>query len=639
MDVDLLSRSFAFTCQDKPFLPGLYADPNTDCKVFHSCGLKGELLSFVCGENTRFNQETLTCDYPREDICANSQQYWSSNRGIGKETGEETPKAPETGFTCEDKPHLPGLYADEATNCKVYHVCTANQKDSFFCPEGTLFRQSLLTCDHIDLAQSECASSKQYWNVNSGIGVSTHEHQPNEVSTSTASSLSSSLPTNNEIPVARAVPVSAPLSLVHIRFSGSPAQMSRRLVRSRRQAESTETAAASSPAPTRPRTRARSNRPRNSYPANPPYVSPTVKPSLSATGRRMRVGVPAVRNQRASTTALVTTISTTTSTTTPAPTTAVSEQTSPVVSEQPASASSVSTAPDTAVNSSTNHAVENASSTSQAEPARPVEDEKQAASTSSESPSSESPSSEAPTTTTTAAPTTASITTTTTTTTPAPTSVSTTSTPVVRRRLRTRKPKSTTTTTTTTTTTEAPETAPEEEEEESTTVVSTTTSTTTAAPTTVSARTARRRGSNRRKFGANQAGRPTAAPIPATNFLCPEYQGLFADVETDCRVYHQCFGVGKVSRWCGDGTLFNQEKLACDYPQEVDCSRSVSFYARQRPTPKPSTEKPKTTVPVEEEEETEQPEIEDAEAESAATSNGNDVGSDSGREPTEEDQE
>lgn len=139
------------------------------------------------------------------------------------------------------------------------------------------------------------------------------------------------------------------------------------------------------------------------------------------------------------------------------------------------------------------------------------------------------------------------------------------------------------------------------------------------------------------------SARPTAAPIPVTSFVCPEYQGLFADVETNCRLYHQCYGIGKVSRWCGEGTVFNQEKLACDYPFEVNCEMSVSLFARQRPTPKPSTTTtaaPKATSPIaegaEEGDVEDNADVEEADDERPAEPNSNKVAAVESAEAAEE---
>ncbi|XP_071548866.1 uncharacterized protein [Panulirus ornatus] len=54
---------------------------------------------------------------------------------------------PPTSFTCDDK--LTGYYADPEAYCQVFHMCHyEGQQHSFLCPNGTLFNQQLLTCDH-----------------------------------------------------------------------------------------------------------------------------------------------------------------------------------------------------------------------------------------------------------------------------------------------------------------------------------------------------------------------------------------------------------------------------------------------------------------------------------------------------------
>ena len=48
---------------------------------------------------------------------------------------------------------LIGYYADPEMQCQQYHVCLTppnafmDRKTSFLCPNGTVFSQSLLTCD------------------------------------------------------------------------------------------------------------------------------------------------------------------------------------------------------------------------------------------------------------------------------------------------------------------------------------------------------------------------------------------------------------------------------------------------------------------------------------------------------------
>lgn len=51
-----------FDCSSKK-QPGFYADPSTQCQVFHRCDQNGNMTSFICVNTTVFNQITLVCDY------------------------------------------------------------------------------------------------------------------------------------------------------------------------------------------------------------------------------------------------------------------------------------------------------------------------------------------------------------------------------------------------------------------------------------------------------------------------------------------------------------------------------------------------------------------------------------------------
>ncbi|OWA53162.1 hypothetical protein BV898_17596 [Hypsibius exemplaris] len=66
--------------------------------------------------------------------------------------------------------------------------------------------------------------------------------------------------------------------------------------------------------------------------------------------------------------------------------------------------------------------------------------------------------------------------------------------------------------------------------------------------------------------------------IPATKFVCSK-PGFYADVETNCQVFHRCEinGGNMTSYFCVDTTVFNQVTLVCDYWFNVDCDRSVEL--------------------------------------------------------------
>lgn len=162
----------SFNCAKQSFIPGIYADVEANCEVYHVC-TSHYTYSFACGEGTAFNQAVLTCDYPHNSnfnfSCSNSAQFFSKTAGIGIETGIVTPEVAKTSFKCTDKPFLPGYYADLETDCNTYHVCVGEQQFDFNCAEGTVFSQEKLVCTYKEEVQ--CESSPQFYSKNAGIGV------------------------------------------------------------------------------------------------------------------------------------------------------------------------------------------------------------------------------------------------------------------------------------------------------------------------------------------------------------------------------------------------------------------------------------------------------------------------------------
>ena len=77
---------------------------------------------------------------------------------------------------------------------------------------------------------------------------------------------------------------------------------------------------------------------------------------------------------------------------------------------------------------------------------------------------------------------------------------------------------------------------------------------------------------------------------PVQNFDCVgRPYGYYADVPTDCRVFHVCLPitdeVGELvethhfSFFCGNQTVFSQESLTCAHPQEAfPCAEAESLY-------------------------------------------------------------
>merc|ERR1711911_155827 len=82
-------------------------------------------------------------------------------------------RIPETGFSCDNR--LTGYYADVDTRCQVFHVCTVMPeplpaiKNSFLCPNGTMFNQENFACQW--WADVNCPTSERFFALNANIGV------------------------------------------------------------------------------------------------------------------------------------------------------------------------------------------------------------------------------------------------------------------------------------------------------------------------------------------------------------------------------------------------------------------------------------------------------------------------------------
>ncbi|XP_042209521.1 mucin-2-like [Homarus americanus] len=83
---------------------------------------------------------------------------------------------PETPFSCSDK--HPGYYADQEARCQVFHNCQiGGRMSSFLCPNGTVFNQRILTCDH--WRNVRCDKAVHYYIVNKGLYVEQNKNPYN----------------------------------------------------------------------------------------------------------------------------------------------------------------------------------------------------------------------------------------------------------------------------------------------------------------------------------------------------------------------------------------------------------------------------------------------------------------------------
>ncbi|XP_008203949.1 mediator of RNA polymerase II transcription subunit 15 isoform X2 [Nasonia vitripennis] len=76
-----------FYCGDQKHFPGLYADEDLGCMVFHVCALTDDGLimkSFLCPESTLFDQTILKCNWWFYVDCKSSKSLYDSNIPISK---------------------------------------------------------------------------------------------------------------------------------------------------------------------------------------------------------------------------------------------------------------------------------------------------------------------------------------------------------------------------------------------------------------------------------------------------------------------------------------------------------------------------------------------------------------------------
>lgn len=71
----------AFTCAHQGW-PGIYADQETGCQVFHYCQQGGRVDTFFCPNLTLFNQQYFVCDWEYNVDCSLASQYFDQNQAI-----------------------------------------------------------------------------------------------------------------------------------------------------------------------------------------------------------------------------------------------------------------------------------------------------------------------------------------------------------------------------------------------------------------------------------------------------------------------------------------------------------------------------------------------------------------------------
>ncbi|XP_073981145.1 uncharacterized protein [Rhodnius prolixus] len=87
-----------FRCTDRSY--GYYADTENDCQLFHVClpvvlpkqRVEMFMWSFICPQETMFNQERFTCARPEDSIpCHESFRFYNLNDKFGQPEMEDRP--------------------------------------------------------------------------------------------------------------------------------------------------------------------------------------------------------------------------------------------------------------------------------------------------------------------------------------------------------------------------------------------------------------------------------------------------------------------------------------------------------------------------------------------------------------------
>ena len=97
--------------------------------------------------------------------------------------GEDYPiyaEVPDTSFTCEGRVEG-GYYADTEAQCQPFHVCSADRdgglaRNSFLCPNGTLFNQENFVCEY--WFNVDCSLAEGLYSLNDEIAAEAPQAAP-----------------------------------------------------------------------------------------------------------------------------------------------------------------------------------------------------------------------------------------------------------------------------------------------------------------------------------------------------------------------------------------------------------------------------------------------------------------------------
>merc|ERR1719411_1274304 len=87
-DLAEIPQDLTFSCVGRAY--GYYADPATNCQVFHICAGDGDIKwSFLCPNQTIFNQQYFVCDYAVNVDCTTTEEFYQLNGNFGAVVEED----------------------------------------------------------------------------------------------------------------------------------------------------------------------------------------------------------------------------------------------------------------------------------------------------------------------------------------------------------------------------------------------------------------------------------------------------------------------------------------------------------------------------------------------------------------------
>jgi len=130
------------------------------------------LVAVSCKPQQRFNQQPQAAAQNVDYDYDNVEEPYGLSSGAFELFGNI-----QSSFSCEGR--IYGYYADEELNCQIFHVCEPvaypdgrqeTIQHNFFCPNQTVFDQSILVCNHA-VDAIPCQESSQFHFRNEEFGI------------------------------------------------------------------------------------------------------------------------------------------------------------------------------------------------------------------------------------------------------------------------------------------------------------------------------------------------------------------------------------------------------------------------------------------------------------------------------------